>query len=258
MQKYLEERIQFGDFRILGFAVSHYTDEIAIYGIKQMAQGLALICKYMTQRYPEYVFFNLRLGYFALVGPASMDFDRLRSEIDERFRQPWQADGAELHLNGAFVHASAASGIRDAGRIVDSILLAMLEIGARRTTDNSVLDLDHSEDIEREMAVKRALDHAVATNHIEMFLQPIMDSASGELVAAEALARLRDENGNLNSPPEFISLAEKNGQINRLGDLMAENVCAFLRAHGGRQGMALLVGKRLQGVGVRVVGRAGG
>lgn len=233
MQKYMEERIQFDDYRIIGFAISHYTDELAIYGVKQMSQGVALICRYMREHYPELVFFNLRVGCFALAGPASLDTDRICREITERFRHPWQATGTDLHLSVGFVHASSASGIDSAVRVVDSVLLALLETGERRVADSTIYDIDHAEDIDRELTVKRALDRAVAEHSTEVFLQPIVDAQTGKLVAAEALARMRDEQGKLISPLEFIPLAEKNGQINKLGDQVAESVCRFLREHGG-------------------------
>ena len=231
LQKYMEERIQDGDYRLLGFAISNYADELAIYGVKQMTQGILLICGYMKERYPDYVFFNLRVGCFALAGPASMDVRRISEEITERFRAPWQAAGAELHLNVGFAYLSPASGIDSAERIVDSMTLALMEIGERRTIDNAAIDVDRADGFAREMEIKRALDRAVETNGVEVYLQPIVDAASGEIVAAEALARLRGEDGALIPPGEFISLAEKNGQINRVGDQVAERVCEFLRAH---------------------------
>ena len=232
MQLYLEERIQSNDYRILGFAISHYSDEMAIYGVKQMAHGITLICRYLKKNYPELVLFNLRVGCFALIGPASMDFERIRGEIEARFRAPWQSRGTDLHLSVGFAHASFESGIPTAERVVDSMILALMQIGQRQSLDRTLFDVDHADDLERELTVKRALDHAVAESGVEVFLQPIVDAGTGALVGAEALARLRDEQGKLIPPLEFIPLAEKNGQISRLGDQVAERVCEFLRGHG--------------------------
>ena len=56
-----------------------------------------------------------------------------------------------------------------------------------------------------------------------------MDSRTGKRVAAEALVRLRDENGKLIRPDLFISLAEQEGYIVRLGEQVLAKVCEFIR-----------------------------
>lgn len=234
LHKYMAERIPIGNYRILGFTLPNYADAQAVYGVKQMEQGVALISAYIRKRYPHLLFFYLRQGCFALVGPASMDRETVQAEIAERFRRPWQANGADLYLNVNFAHLSDASGLDSADRVVDGLLLALYELGDSERLDAAPIDVDHAEHLERELMVKRALDHAVEGGGVEVFLQPIIQAQTGALVGAEALARLRDEHGGLIRPDEFIPLAERNGQINRLGDQMAEGVCRFLRdqAHG--------------------------
>ncbi len=58
--------------------------------------------------------------------------------------------------------------------------------------------------------------------------QPIYDSASGELVGFEALARLTDPAGGKIPPDVFIVVAEETGLIQRVGASMLEMACAQL------------------------------
>ena len=231
LQKYLEEQIGSEGYRIVGIALSNFSDAQAVYGISQMDRGIVLISRYVRRRFPDDLFFTLRQGCFALVGPESMDFQAISEEIAERFRSPWQANGADLYLNVSFAHLSSASGLDSAEHVVESLLLALYELGARQTLDNAPIDLDNNEDFQRSLAVKRALDRAAEEHGIEVYYQPLIDAETGQLVAVEALSRLRDEQGNLVSPAEFIPLAEKNGQINRLGDQVVEHVCEFIHDH---------------------------
>ena len=62
-----------------------------------------------------------------------------------------------------------------------------------------------------------------------MFLQPLMDCSTGKRVAAEALVRLRDDNGDLIRPDLFIGMAEQEGHIVRLGEQVLSHVCEFIR-----------------------------
>jgi EAL domain-containing protein (putative c-di-GMP-specific phosphodiesterase class I) len=51
----------------------------------------------------------------------------------------------------------------------------------------------------------------------QLYYQPIIELASGEVVGAEALVRLVDAEGALRTPSEFVSMAEETGLIAQLG-----------------------------------------
>ena len=218
LREYLEERVEKGDFRVLGFALRNYSDAREIYGIKQMEQGIRLICSYIKKAYPSLPFFYLRSGCFALVGPEKMDVRKLADDISARFHRPWVADETELYLNAVFLQMSSTAGSLDADQVVESLALSLFDTLLRH-----------------EIAVKRALDHAVETGSVDVFLQPIMDAQTGAVICAEALARLRGDQGSLIFPNDFIGLAEKNGQIIRLGEQVLEKVCRFFSEHDRRQ-----------------------
>ena len=236
LREYLAERVEKEDFRVLGFVLRNYPDAREVYGIRQMEQGIRLICSYIKKAYPSLPFFYLHSGCFALVGPEKMDVRKLAEQIADRFHQPWVADEAELYLNAAFLQMSSSAIVRlDADHVVESLAVSIHALGQRDVTEDRILDLDLSSRLKHEIAVKRALDHAVETDSVEAFLQPIMDAQTGAVIGAEALARLRDEQGNLISPNDFIGLAEKNGQIIRLGEQVLEKVCRFFSENGRGQ-----------------------
>lgn len=232
--QYMEEQVQRKDFRLLGFAVSDFLDEQAIYGVKQMRQGIELICRFATETFPEQVFFDLGLGNFALAGPSSMDYKAMVKTISARFLKPWQANDAELHLNVRFAHVSSDSSLLTAEQVADNLLLALMDEEARYAGNNLFIDIDQSQDIERDIMVKRMLDNYVESNSVEVYFQPIVDANSGKPVAAEALARIYDNQGEQIPASEFIPIAERNGMISRLGDQVMERVCVFLSEYADR------------------------
>ena len=80
-------------------------------------------------------------------------------------------------------------------------------------------------------AYEAALERAVAEKRIEVHFQPIHDS-SGALVAFEALCRIYDAKlGNMR-PDIFIPIAEKNGLIYRLGELVLIKTCECIKFFG--------------------------
>ena len=80
----------------------------------------------------------------------------------------------------------------------------------------------------RRQQVKAAVTRAVSDNLINMVYQPIVDAYTGEVVAAEALARLTDPVLGPVSPTEFIAVAEQSGLILELGKCVREKVWKLL------------------------------
>ncbi|MGW4891684.1 putative bifunctional diguanylate cyclase/phosphodiesterase [Kitasatospora sp. NPDC004240] len=66
------------------------------------------------------------------------------------------------------------------------------------------------------------LDTAIAESNFALYYQPIVDLATGDLVAFEALVRWPHDRRGMVLPDEFISLAEESGQIVPLGAWVLE------------------------------------
>ncbi len=60
-------------------------------------------------------------------------------------------------------------------------------------------------------------------------MQPIIDVETSTVIGAEALARLRDSDGNIIPPNMFIHVAESSGRINELGMQVFEKACKFIK-----------------------------
>ncbi len=73
--------------------------------------------------------------------------------------------------------------------------------------------------------IKAALDE----DRVEVFLQPIFSNSEQRFTSAEALVRIRQQDGSMLSPGIFIPVAEESGLIVELGDRIFEKVCIFLK-----------------------------
>ena len=217
--------------RILGFVIRNYNDERSMYGGVQMDQGLRLIIMYLVKQFPQFLLFFLRGGNFAIAGADEADWEKIRGDISERFRSPWQAEGADLYLNVTYVEIGLSGRTDTSDRIINTLTYALDEAGSSSDIEQTLMAKETLEEYNRQIEVKRWLDKAIESNAVEVFLQPIVDSRTKQVVAAEALARIRDENGNLVPPGLFIPVAEKNGKIVPLGEQVLRKVCAFIRDH---------------------------
>ena len=215
--------------RILGFVIRNYNDERVIYGSSQIDRSITLINRYLSVKYPDVLIFYLRNGTFGILGSETMDCAAMCEEINERFRHPWIADDTELYLSVAFVQSGSNYMEHSTDRIVSTLLAALDNAGQSVVPAGDQPVAEAIQSIDEQMDIKKALEKALEEYRVEVFLQPLIDSKSGKVIAAEALARIRDENNNLIPPGLFIPIAEKNGHINDLGEQVFIRVCRFIR-----------------------------
>ena len=220
--------------RVLGFAIRNYNDERSMYGGLQMDQGLGLIISYLGKQFPQYLLFYLRGGNFALAGAETADWEGVRRDISERFQKPWQAESADLYLSVTYVEIGLTERTVSSDRIVNMLIYALDEAGKSADIEQTLMPEETLREFDLQIETKRWLDRALENDAVEVFLQPIMDSGTRRIVAAEALARVRNEDGQIIPPGLFIPIAEKNGTINLLGEQVLRKVCAFIRDHGVR------------------------
>lgn len=69
---------------------------------------------------------------------------------------------------------------------------------------------------------------AITNDRVEVWFQPIFSTEDHRFTSAEALVRIRRENGELVPPGLFIEIAEHNGMILQLGEIVFRKVCRFI------------------------------
>ncbi len=72
------------------------------------------------------------------------------------------------------------------------------------------------------------IEHAIAHDEFDVYYQPIYSVVEKCYNSAEALCRLKLEDGTFIAPDIFIPAAEKSGAIHRIGNIVLEKVCEFI------------------------------
>lgn len=94
-----------------------------------------------------------------------------------------------------------------------------------------IIDRAIADRMYEEKKVEHLMLSAIEKDRIEVYYQPIFSTKEQCFTSAEALIRIRDENDKIVPPGVFIDIAEKNGMIIKLGEIVFEKVCCFLREH---------------------------
>ena len=226
---YFEEHNGRLKHKIVGMAIHNYMEMRDIYGGRQLDQGITLISMYLTRTFPEYNVFYYRNGRFFLVGNPELDEEMVVNTIRDRFRHPWTADNLELYLEPAFTSVSLSGAVASSDYLLSTLMTAMDRADESDMGEIVRISGKELDDYVKKAALKKALDDAVEHNRVEVYLQPFIDARSKKLIGAEALARIKDEEGNIIPPGEFIPVAERNGKINALGEQIFEKTCLFIK-----------------------------
>ena len=87
------------------------------------------------------------------------------------------------------------------------------------------LQLKSDAEIER---IEKLVKNALSENRLEVYFQPIYNVKEKKYTSAEALIRMKDDEGNNISPGVFIPIAEKSSVIIDIGAFVIEEVCKLL------------------------------
>ncbi len=145
--------------------------------------------------------------------------------IRERFNYGWGAK-KNVILPTRYMYVPNATDFEG----WESLSQAIRFIGYSGTNVNEVNVVTPSSltDLVKEREVEEIIRDAIDNDRIEAFYQPIYSIKEKRFVSAEALARIRREDGSLVPPGLFIPIAEKNGTIIKIGEIVFEKTCQLL------------------------------
>lgn len=132
-----------------------------------------------------------------------------------------------LHLNcGAYIIKEDDTNVSE---IIDKA-----DVARKSAKDNYLTGLvfynhEIEEKAKREREMIPMFERVLKDNRILVYLQPKVAIESGQVVGAEALVRMLDDEGNIVPPMMFVPVLEKTGMIIKLDFCVLDQVCALIR-----------------------------
>ncbi|MDE3177167.1 MAG: EAL domain-containing protein [Pseudomonadota bacterium] len=144
----------------------------------------------------------------------------------ERLSQPFEFDGRAIPLGGSIGAAVYPNHGREMAELMRYADCALYE--AKRSGRGRFRLFDES--LRSQLAEVRMLEveleQAIREDQFEVWYQPIHSLHNGALRGYEALVRWRHPTRGLVMPSRFVPIAEQNGAIFRLGQIVLEKACA--------------------------------
>ncbi len=161
----------------------------------------------------------------AIIFDDSSELEQSLSIIQGRFHQSWDGvyyDPVYVTIYDSRLAASAQEIYR---------LLRYYKQHMEHMDEHKVIHIDEDRIRERReyLEMEKVLTDALDEDRVEVFYQPIYSIERGIFASAEALARIRAEDGSIVPPGLFIPVAEETGLIEQLGEVVFEKVCQMIQ-----------------------------
>lgn len=148
--------------------------------------------------------------------------------LRERFERGWGKDES-VFQRPFWIYLPDSTVIHDMKDI--SHLIRYVRQNNKELLENGFLQIDEAiaEEMYRTQRMESVIFNAIEQDWITVYYQPIYSTKEDRFVSAEALVRITDEEGRVVPPYDFVWVAEKNGMMLRLGEIIFEKVCRFIR-----------------------------
>jgi diguanylate cyclase (GGDEF)-like protein len=135
-------------------------------------------------------------------------------------------DGCDLYITASFGYAEFPADATTGDSLISYANLAMNEIKKARSSDHILKFTPDLLKNEHKLEIENIVRKALKKDTIYFNLQPQYD-IEHKLRGFEALARMKDPEGNFVSPADFIPIAEKVGLIDKVDSTVFKKATAF-------------------------------
>ena len=183
------------------------------------------VTAFLTDLKHNALVFQLDSDLLAVKFPSTgkIEEDSIFEEVQDRFKEPWHSGFMEAMLSVGFLRVGCPSEINN----IDTFkhMLGNMNLVQMQPGEEYPLEKLLGDDKEQQMlkAIRRALDE----DGFQVYYQPIYSTREKKVIAAEALIRLFDPEYGFIPPEPMIALAEKEGYILRIGEIVFTEVCRF-------------------------------
>ena len=156
------------------------------------------------------------------------------ANINERFLKPW-GKHKDAHLKTKMIYLDDIQLLKKPSHSKKIFNYVRHDKKMYEEEDFVVIDKNIIRDAYQEEDTEDMILDSIKNHRIEVFYQPIYSTVSKTYESAEALVRIRKEDGSIAYPGEFIEVAEKRGSILQVGAQVFDKVCGFIEEHNMEQ-----------------------
>lgn len=185
------------------------------------------IAKYLDKISKRNAYYMENSTFFLIYEEELEKIDNLVAQIDKRFKGKWKCDIGEINTDLKMMTVLIPNQIDN----IETLYFCNSSFRKKEPQKGNVIDIKEIDFQEagHQIKLKQIIKKAISEDNFQIYYQPIYSIKENRIVSAEALIRLIDPEEGFISPGEFIPIAEKNGSIIKIGEMVFDKVFAFIR-----------------------------
>jgi diguanylate cyclase (GGDEF)-like protein/PAS domain S-box-containing protein len=164
---------------------------------------------------------------------GEIDAIGIADRVAEVLTEPFGLDEAEVSVTASVGIAVAADASREPAALVRDADAAMYRAKERGRSRWELFDEGLRAHAVQRLSVETTLRRAIERDELRVYYQPIVSTADGVVVGAEALLRWDHPDRGLVQPGHFIGIAEDSGLIVPIGRLVLAQVARLVADGNG-------------------------
>lgn len=191
---------------------------------------IAEIAEYFSI-FREVLAFNISSGEVILLfsekGQTEESKMKIIRNVRERFEQGW-GENKEFIVSPSWIYVPDSTLAKNPDDLLYLIRYAKKNSKELEESGYTEVTSVIANNLYREKEIEELISDAIENDRLEVWYQPIYSTASKKFTCAEALVRIRNVDGILIMPGAFIDIAERNGSILQIGEIVFRKVCRFI------------------------------
>lgn len=141
----------------------------------------------------------------------------IAQQIKALFKPLFEIEGLNLYMTSSIGIVIIQPQVNDIDTIIRKADMAMYQ--TKREGQDNINFYDHSLDLKQQAltALQHDLNHAIESNQLKLYYQPIVNIKDNQLNSVEALIRWQHPTKGLIMPDDFIPMATESGLVNKIG-----------------------------------------
>ena len=211
--------------------IRQYQQMGILFGTENFNMLMAELGQYFSHLGGKFHVFRSDADTFAIMTDKDR-YQEIVKTIEERFSEEWKIEENHILLDYAVMIMHYPKDFKTIPEFF-GIKSYLSSVASGNAGKESVIETNEQmiEGYYRQNKIEMILERALRERSIQVYYQPIYSLQEKRIVSLEALSRLFDEELGYIPPAEFIPIAEKNGDIIRIGEIVLEECCKFLSKH---------------------------
>ena len=156
---------------------------------------------------------------------VSQDVEHVANKLRHALELPFYVDNHELFIGASIGISQYPGNGNDAEELLRNADVAMYQAKAAGRNQTCSFSAEMNFEAVKQLEMEASVRNALQLGRFELHYQPKLDLTSGRISGFEALLRMRAGDGSLVPPDRFISMAERNGTIVRIGAWALAEAC---------------------------------